>query len=283
MVDKKLKTAKTHELGSPAQWMEVVDGKLHVVTSRESLEVLDYKSDPEDDTMIRLYSDDKAKVSMHCIEAGDASQASSVQQITLLSDVCCGLWGLWQPPQGARPLQTVLLAELPTSIRRFGRCRSRPQWQSFSRTLQYDRIRNSPDDTDIIGLGIDGSMQHIVLLGSDAWRLLRFIHNLALQSLMICPFFWDADGMADIDGSNPEPRNDSVKEKHVDGDILQRCYDKHALEELMADPGHYYRFRELLTALDQGRHVQSFTESTSSRRYFELGYAVLRYYLAPVI
>ncbi|KAK7957135.1 uncharacterized protein PG986_006357 [Apiospora aurea] len=282
MVDKKLKTAKTHELGSPAQWMEVVDGKLHVVTSRESLEVLDYKSDPEDDTMIRLYSDDRAKVSMHCIEAGDASQASSVQQITLLSDVCCGLWGLWQPPQGARPLQTVLLAELPTSIRRFGRCRSRPQWQSFSRTLQYDRIRNSPDDADIIGLGIDGSMQHIVLLGSDAWRLLRFIHNLALQSLMICPFFWDADRMADIDGSNPEPRNDSVKEKHVDGDILQRCYDKHALEELMADPGHYYRFRELLTALDQGRHVQSFTESTSSRRYFELGYAVLRYYLVPV-
>ncbi|KAK8091161.1 mono-functional DNA-alkylating methyl methanesulfonate N-term-domain-containing protein [Apiospora phragmitis] len=281
MVDKKLKTAKVHELGSPAQWMEVVDGKLHVVTSRESLEVLDYKSDPEDPTMTRLYSDDKAKLGMHCIEAGDASQATSVQQITLLSDICCGLWGLWQPPHG-RTLQTVFLAELPTSIRRFGRCRSMPQWQSYTRTLQYDRIRNSPDDADIIGLGIDGSMQHLVLLGSDAWRLLRFIHNLALQSLMICPFFWDADGTADIDGLNPEPRNDSVKERHVDGDILQRCYDKHALEELMADPGQYYRFRELLAAIDQGRHVQSFSESTSSRRYFELGYAVLRYYLAPV-
>ncbi|KAK7928224.1 mono-functional DNA-alkylating methyl methanesulfonate N-term-domain-containing protein [Apiospora marii] len=281
MVDRKLKTAKVHELGSPAQWMEVVDGKLHVVTSRESLEVLDYKSDPQDGNMIRLYSDDKAKLGLHCMEAGDASQAASVPQVTLLSDAYCGLWGLWQPPH-TRTLWSVFLAELPTTIRRFGRCRSRPQWQSYRRTLQYDRIRSSPDDADIIGLAIDGSMHHFVLLGSDAWRLLRFIHNLALQSLMICPFFWDADAMADIDGLNPEPQNGSVKEKHVDGDILQRCYDRHALEELMADPGHYYRFRELLTALDQGRHVESFTESTSSKRYFELGYAVLRYYLSPV-
>ncbi|KAK8011479.1 mono-functional DNA-alkylating methyl methanesulfonate N-term-domain-containing protein [Apiospora arundinis] len=279
MVDKKLKTSKVHELSSPAQWMEVVDGKLHVVTSTDSLEVLDYKSNPEDDTMVRLYSDDKAKLGSHCIETGDVQQAYDVQQITLFSDICCGLWGLWQPPGGVRPLQTVFLAELPMTIRRFARCRSRPQWQQYTRDLEYDRIRNSPDDADIIGLGIDGSMQHFVLLGMDAWRLLRFIHNLALQSPIICPF---AEAVADIEWSDSEPRADSIKERQVDGDILQRCYDKHALEELMADPGAYYRFRELLTVMCEGCYVRDFSESTSSRRYFELGYAVLRYYLAPV-
>ena len=286
MVDKKLKTSKVHELSSAAQWMEVVDGKLHVVTSKHSLEVLDYKSIPEDDTMIRLYSDDRAKLGSHCIETGDTNQAIDVQNITLLSDICCGLWGMWQPPQGARNLQTIFLAELPMTIRRFARCRSRPQWQQYTRTMQYGRIRNSGDDADIIGLGIDGSMQHFTLLRMEAWRLLRFIHNLALQSPIICPFFCEeteGEG-ADEDDEwlSPEPRSDSLKERQVDGDILQRCYEKRALEELMADPGHYYRFRELLTALDAGWYVKNFSKSTSSRLYFELGYAVLRYYLAPV-
>jgi hypothetical protein len=280
MEQKKLRKVKEHELSSPASWMEVVDGNLHVVTIRHSLEILDYRNDPQDDTMTRIHSDDRAKNSIHCMEAVDVSKKGNAHPITLLSDMYCGVWGLWVPPQDGRPLKTVFEAELQSSVRKFARARARPQWDSSSRQTEYGCIRSSADGSDILGLGIDGSLQHFTVLHADVWRIFRFVQNLAEFSRSICPFTHTREER-DEDWS-PEPQNMPVLEMHIDGDILQRCLAKRALEELVSEPDYLVRFRQLLDALEKGRYTQFIQEGNDTGEYFELAYDILKYYLAPV-
>ncbi|KAH8681028.1 mono-functional DNA-alkylating methyl methanesulfonate N-term-domain-containing protein [Xylariales sp. PMI_506] len=280
--ERRLKPTKTHELPSPAAWMEVIDGVLHVATSRHSLEILDYSSDPHDDTMTRLHSDDYARCSGHCIEAVVTSGKGVDVAITLLSDYSCGLWGLWASPRDDDPLRTVFGAELQSSIRRFGRTQSRPLWEFFNRENKYGNMQSSSDGSDIVGLGIDGSLQHFTVLNADVWRLLRFIQVLALSRPQICPFSrprkYEDDGE-----ETQESRRSRVFNRHADGDILQRCLDMRALEDLIRKPVDVIRFKGLLNTLEEGKYTQEIRESDQLADYFSLAYDILRYYLAPVL
>lgn len=282
--EKKLEEAKKYELSSPAGWMKVVDGHLHTATAHHSLEIIDYKSDPNDETMTRLYTDDHAKDSVHFTEAATEPH----QPITLLSDMCCGLWGMWVPARENRPLQTVFQADLHASVRRFAKGRTRPQWASMSRKTQYGCVPNSADGSDIIGLSIDGSLRHFTLLDVDAWRLLRYIQNLALMTDSICPFEpWqnvaDPQSNPAWDPEDPEPQLKPLMNMQVDGDVLQRCLDKRALEQLTSEPECANRFRQLLDALGSGKYTESFQDSDNASLYLDLAYDILRYYLAPVL
>lgn len=286
---KRLRKVKEHRLSSAGSWMEVVDEKLHAVTVAHSLEIVDYHSSPDSETMARLYSDDRAKHTIHCIQAVDTS-CKGLQPITLLSDQYCGLWGMWAPPNGMdRPLKTIFQGELQASVRRFTRAKARPQWSAY-RQPRYGYIKSSPDAADILGVSIDGSLRHFTILNVDAWRLLKFVQNLASRSPGICPFSTGASApeLEDEDSQDfmeiewdPEPSASPPINMQVDGDILQRVLDKQALENLV--PAYAARFRELLDALDGGEHTQQFKESGELPDYYDLAYEVLEYFLSPVL
>lgn len=228
--------------------------------------------------MTQLYNDPQAKNGLHCLQTGD-------KQVTLLSDVHREVHGIWVPPQDASRLRTIFSAELPVSVRRFGRCKARQPWETHNGQARYGRAGTDTDASDIIGLAIDGSLQQFTLLGNEAWQLLSFLQQLALQSEKICPFGQQSLLGEDDDlGWNPSPQSERhLKMNHVDGDILQRCLDNGALELLLEQ--HADRYRELLQGLEQGRYTQSLGSAEASGRdpYIELGYTILRYYLAPIL
>lgn len=274
---------RQHEIPSPASWMQVVNGRLHVFTTRHSLIVLDYKNDlvPEGEQMVRLHTDDTCRNSLHSIEVGGAKNA-----ITMLSDPMCGVHGLWAPSEDERPLKLVFQAELQASVRRFARGYTRVSNGSFKNRPRFGSIQSGPVGSDILGLTIDGSLQHFSLLNEDAWRFLRFIQNLALMSAKVCPHSPMLNVVASDwnDHLDPEPKSEPKLKMHVDGDILQRCLDRRVLEELMADPQHMKRFRELLDPLDDDGLLQDSRETESPDfAHITLAYQILEYYLAPVL
>ncbi|KAK6211803.1 hypothetical protein LQW54_005663 [Pestalotiopsis sp. IQ-011] len=288
---KKLRKVKEYQLSSAASWMEVVQDRLHVVTIRHSLEIVDFRSSPDSETMTRLYTDDRAKQSLHCIEGVDTTRQGRHQAVTLLSDYFCGLWGMWAPPESDRPFKPIFHAELQASVRRFIRARTRPPWSSSQQQSLYGRVPSSSDGADVLGLGIDGSLRHFTILDSDAWRLLRFIQNLAAVSTDIChPAASSAKMSDDLSDAmetdhdhdyDPEPKTLPVLNMQVDGDILQRCLDNRALEKLAESPKHADRLRKLLENLEGGRHTQELKGEMAG--YLDLAYDVLEYYLSPVL
>ncbi|KAI5861897.1 hypothetical protein GGS23DRAFT_573700 [Durotheca rogersii] len=272
----KFRVVRQCELPSPASWMQVVNGRLHALTTKHSLVVLDYKSEPSfpGEQMSQLHTDDTCRSSLHSIEVG-----SSLNTITMLSDPMCGVHGLWTPPENERPLQLIFRAELQASIRRFARGYTRALWGTFKNRPRYGCIRSGPAGSDILGLTIDGSLQHFTLLDENAWRLLRFIQNVAATSPAICPYISSRQGEDEVD---PEPRFDPKLNMQVDGDVLKRCLDKRALEMLMSEQ-HAERFRELLGTLDKEGYLSSREGPGQDTASYELGYSILTYYLSPVL
>ncbi|KAI1386156.1 uncharacterized protein F4822DRAFT_306907 [Hypoxylon trugodes] len=272
----KFKMTRTYELISPACWMEVVSGRLYALTTEHSLIILEYKGEltDEEEEMADLCSDDTSRNGLHCIVVETVSSPLSI-----VSDPMCGIHGLWTPPELRRPLSLVFQAELKASIRKFGRGNTKVSWnwQKYKRA-RYGYVSGGLPGSDVIGLTIDGSLQHFTLLNEDAWRLLRFIQNLAMAYPKICPHTSPAPFGAE---PNPEPSFRPKLGMHVDGDILQRCLDQHVLEEIIADTWRLPRFKELLKPLDDDEYLE-LDSPASDATYFELAYEILKYYLSPV-
>jgi hypothetical protein len=108
------------------------------------------------------------------------------------------------------------------------------------------------NDKEVVGSGIDGSLHHIVLLELDAWRLLRFVNNLALRSSLVAPF-------SEAMGSRMhlEPKEGlGVPEKfmQVDGDVLTRLmhHGQAELRRLLDAPP----MREIIAEDDELRDME---------------------------
>ncbi|CAJ2514245.1 Uu.00g023640.m01.CDS01 [Anthostomella pinea] len=266
----KVKVTRKHELPSPATWMQVVDGRLHVLTAKHSLIVLDYTTNLESDQMLHLHTDDICRIGLHSIKAD--------HRITMVSDPMCGVYGMWLPPQADMSLKVVCCAELPASVRRFARGDTRPPW-AFSRSGApwFGSMHSGQDGSEILGLSIDGSLQYFSLLSEDVWRLLKYIQNLAMSSREFCPFVSVHEALTTFD---PEPKLEPKSCMHVNGDILQICLDRHALEALFtAEPEHFERFRELLQTAAGDIDTIPFKGSAEGL-YYRLAYQVLRDYLS---
>ncbi|KAK0619881.1 mono-functional DNA-alkylating methyl methanesulfonate N-term-domain-containing protein [Immersiella caudata] len=280
-VDKKLKEVKTFALGSPATSLRIANGKLMALTSRDSLEIIDH-APAEGDSTGQSHVDPKARNAIHMIEVAGTQPEEPLGGIVLVADRDCGVSGLWVPWQShGRDCEVVFEAELPTSIRRFRRGRTRPIWEQGHHYPKYGRLVSTLDDAEILGISLDGSLQHFTLLNLDAWRLLRFIQNIALTNEELYPFTHEQiDDYSDFD---PEPRMDRGLEMHVDGDMLRRCLEKRALQRLLSWPAHENRFVELLAALDDGEHVAGWTLTASREQLFTLAYDILDYFLRPAL
>ncbi|RYP91367.1 hypothetical protein DL770_002507 [Monosporascus sp. CRB-9-2] len=280
--DKKLRLVKEFELLSPAAWMQVVDGRLHVATTKHSLMILDYKGESTlgENQMVLLHSDPVARTGIHSIEVGSFLDKERLRSITMLSDNSCGVHGLWSTSSDDEPLKLVFQAQLEASVRRFTRGHTRPPWELATHTPRFGCIQSARDTPDILGISLDGSLRHFTLLKKEAWLFLRFIQNLAMASSTICPHTYPSVAHGDFD---PEPQLSPKHRMHVDGDILQRCLDQRMLENLMSNPEHATRFRVFLRALVENQDMPAPQSSDDNAEYFKLAYSVLEYYLAPVL
>jgi len=72
---------------------------------------------------------------------------------------------------------------------------------------------------------------------------------------------------------------------HIDGDLLKRCLDMSALEELVLIGDGIDLFCEYLDGIDDGIYTDGFRETGSQgrKKYIELGYEILEYVLTLAI
>jgi hypothetical protein len=300
--ERRLKPLKSFALGSPATSLRISnDNKLVALTHTESLVVLDGPDTDEARTRL-CHVDPWRRNGVDSIEiAGPelTAQTQSKSGISLVADRECGVAGLWVPwDTPERETEVVFEAELLSSIRRFRRGRTRPVWERRGyNPPRYGRLLATADDAEIVGVSLNGAMYGFTLLSVEAWRLLRFVQNLAGQSAELCPFAPAASlarqrvqqqGQASQSGQllpqgrdgDLEPKMAYGLEMQVDGDVLRRCLERKALERLVVKQGHVKRFMELLGELDGGAYTAGLAEGDHAA-YFRVAYEVLEYYLAP--
>lgn len=300
--EKRLKPLKSFTLGSPATSLRISNGKLLAMTNSESLVVLDNLDASEANTRL-CHVDPWRRNGVDFFEVAGPQQQQQQQQpegesdpvpapdpsggLTLVADRERGVTGLWVPWQTPdRECEVVLEAELPCSIRRFRRGRTRMVWEQRLHAPRFGRLAATVDDAEVLGVSLNGALTQFVLLGVEAWRLLRWVQNLAAGCEEVCPFavglgrpqlLWQ-QGAVDV-----EPKLAFGGDMHVDGDVLGRCLERRALERVVVGEGHVARLRELLGELDGGRHTAGWAAEGDDGRYFGLAYQVLEYYLSPAL
>lgn len=283
--EKRLKPLKTFRLGSPATSLRISNGKLVALTSRESLVVLDNLETDEEGTRL-CHVDPWRRNAIDSMEVAGPQLDQPMGGIHLVADRECGVAGLWVPWQTPeRECEVVFEAELPSSVRKFCRGRTRPVWEQRQCRPRYGRLPATVDDAEILGVSLDGTMRQFTLLSVEAWRLLRFIQNLVLDAADLRPLGCrkSSKGPETDPGPGPEPKLSYGLEMHVDGDILRRCLEKRALEWLITKEAHITRFIELLRELDGGQHTRALKAEGDHAGYFQLAYDILEYYLSPAL
>ncbi|KAK4145891.1 mono-functional DNA-alkylating methyl methanesulfonate N-term-domain-containing protein [Dichotomopilus funicola] len=290
--EKRLKPLKSFALGSPATGLRISNGKLVALTSRESLIVLD-NWETEGEATKLSHIDPWRRNGIDSIEIAGPQQLVEAMDgvvttggIHLLADReggVAGLWVPWQTPD--KECEVVMEAELPSSIRKFHRGRTRPYWEQGLRVPQYGRLPATLDDAEILGVSLSGAMYQFTLLSVEAWRLLRFMQNLAGSCPELSPVvdqIGDYGGGVDpssppydgdASGLNMEPKLAYGMEMHVDGDLLKRCSEKRMVERIIGP--HFDRFTELLSDVVDEEKRKWLKEKGGNEAYFRVAYDIL--------
>lgn len=307
-IDRRFKGYATIGLVSAATALAVRGRKLYVLTQAHSLEVIDLDMvDQKKDVSVAGggMMEQRTRPATHMYDVGNLANGSPSWPLTLLADRECGVVGAWVPEgSDGREFAIVLEAELPASVRRFRRGHTRPPWwRSKTTQPRYGRIASTVDDAEVLGICLDGSMQHFTLLSMDAWRFLRLVQDALLQQ--DCDSIFD-----DPNGSRSqlsEPSTSPKTQLHVDGDVLQSILSDKRLKQLFEDDSDFELFRRYLDELDDskgpiragsaadtkgdpanddagkvGSELSGDRDATKAR-YLELGYDVLGYFLRPVL
>lgn len=291
LAEKKLKPMKQINLDSPATSLSVEGHKVCALTAQHSLQIIDLEVGSEETQASIIHSDRITRYTGHVIEMGDSEEHPGKWPVSVISTSQAGFAGVWIPwGQRNKEFDVVFEGVLPTSIRRFRKGHTRPFWLAVDRQRQYDTLLSTADHAEVLGVSLDGSLQHFSLIGMDLWRFLRLIQNLAYHNTDVCPFTrsnqssTDSDMDLDLDLElEPQPYPDMM---HIDGDLLKRCLDLRALKNLVSirDDG-IDLFCEYLDGIEEGIHTEGFRDSGTEGqdRYIELGYKILEYVLAPAI
>ncbi|RBR22795.1 uncharacterized protein FIESC28_04358 [Fusarium coffeatum] len=290
LTEKKLKPMKQIKLDSPATSLRVEGSKVCALTAQHSLQVIDLEVGSEETQASVIHSDQITRYTGHAIEMGDTEEQLGKWPVNVISTSQAGLAGVWIPwGQRNKEFEIVFEGTLPTSIRRFRKGHTRPFWLEVDRQRQYDTLFGTTDQAEVLGVSLDGSLQHFSLIGTDLWRFLRLIQNLAYHNPNVCPFTRNnqpstGNGMdLDLDLElEPQPYPDMM---HIDGDLLKRCFDLRALKSLVSIGDGIDLFCEYLDGIEEGIHTEGFRDSGAEgqEKYIELGYKILEYVLAPAI
>ena len=144
--------------------------------------------------------------------------------IVMVGDMECTVAGLWyckKMQSLARNHKIIFEANLSCSILKFRFGRTRPTWDRISKSSAAKSIHQAGE---ILGMGVDGSLTHFSILEEGAWKLLRFLQNLAHRSSDL-PIMSHVPAQV---GKKPDPRT-----KHVDGEVLKPYLSHRMLERLL--------------------------------------------------
>ncbi|ROT38696.1 hypothetical protein SODALDRAFT_277774 [Sodiomyces alkalinus F11] len=276
--DRKLRGHTGIELPSPAISLRLVKGMVYVLTLDHSLLIYNFKAGGQ-----LVHSDVGSRHATHYIEMGDSRDETLGWPVTLICELTrefVGVWVPWKEP--GKEFQVVFEGRLPAGVRRLRRGRVRPSWLALE--PRFGHIPSTVDGADIFGMCLNGSLQHFSLLSTEAWRFLRLVQTLVVRRQRAS----DDEAHREDDASMGEGRpvikpHDAPRNKHIDGDVLQRCLDARKLEELFShgqDTRLADLLRERLDSLDGGKWTTGF--NGSHQKYVELAYDVVEYYLSPV-
>lgn len=298
--ERKITQVSSHELGAPAWKLSLLPKSLRTMAlvKGESIRILE--GDEADHELSVTHIEPSSRPALDMLEvAGDWASSTSApvlseppNSIVLVSDQNCSLAGLWVPwDTPGRDCEVLFEADLPSSVRRLHLGRTLPAWSRDKRKeKKFGLLTASVNDAEILGMGIDGSIQHFTLLDLSIWRFLRFIQNVADTSAELYPFTHiEFEEEEEEDEFDPTPELGRTLEMQVDGDLMQRCLEKRALENLIQKRGEWIgMFVGYLDGVDGGRWTREFKEQMDDgkekrRRYFELAYEILEYFLVPVI
>ncbi|TEA11507.1 hypothetical protein C8034_v007397 [Colletotrichum sidae] len=281
--EKKLVRRKSYELNSPAISLQVVNGKICALSLSDSLVVIDHRSNHQSGEMELVHMDQVTRKSNDFFNVGDCTSGTPAWPVALLCGTNRDVAAVWTPWQERhKELEVVAEGTLSASVRKLGRGNVRPEWVATDHSPRYGSIPSTVDGAELLGVCLDGSVVHFNLLSLQAWRFLRLVQNLAMRSKMLFPYSYEVSTLDD------EQYEAEVKEtprtmKHLDGDLLQRCYAKGVLEDIISEDSNVDLLREYLDDLDDGRWTAAFQDSNDVSRYYELAYDILEYYLSPVL
>ncbi|KAF4773658.1 thermotolerance protein [Colletotrichum scovillei] len=284
-VEKRLVRKKTYELNSPAISLRMVNGKISALTLSDSLVIIDHKAENTHGEMTQIHADQVTRKSNHFFDVGDDADPELSWPVTLLTGMDRSFTAVWTPwKQPKRELELVAEGPLPASIRKLQRGRVRPEWVATEHVPRYGSIPSTVDGAEVLGICLDGSLMHFSLLNLQAWRFLRLVENLALRSPLLFPYSYEVS-VVDNEEYDAEAKDTPKSMKHINGDLLQQCIDKRVLREIMGGDSNHDLLREYLDGLDDGKWTASFQEDNDPhlRRYFDLAYDILDYFLAPVL
>ncbi|KAH7137122.1 mono-functional DNA-alkylating methyl methanesulfonate N-term-domain-containing protein [Dactylonectria estremocensis] len=298
VLEKKLKPSKLFQLDSPAVTLQIKNGKACALTTHHSLQVIDMHMESETLDMSLIHSDEVTRFIWHSIELGDSAEHPGQWPVNFVSARDGGIVGLWVPwGRRNQELGRVFEGQLARPVMKFRRGHTRPLWLSVDRERRYNSLLSTADGAEILGVSLDGSLQHFSLIGVDLWRFLRLVQNLAQASSTISPFThvisyqngnvvekeldMDMDMGMEIDLEAQQ----YPEMMHIDGDVLQQCLDLGALKKLTAFGDGLDLFCEYLDGIADGAYTEGFRDDMEDgqERYLTLGYDILEYVLAPVL
>lgn len=304
--EKKLTQVSTRQLDSEAWKLSILPNSPHtlVLTRRDSLWVLEEAENDVDGFEVR-HVDPNTPHGLDMLEvAGDwppapqsATSTEPPLSIVLIADQECGLNGLWIPWDSPdKDCEVLFETDLPSTVRRLRLGRTLPSWSREARSRhgskRFGLLAASAGDGEVLGMGIDGSLQHFTLLDLGAWRFLRFLQNVSETSAELYPFtYMQFESAEDEEAFDPRPSAEDrdTLERQVDGDLMQRILDRRALEALVWSRREWVRyFMEYLDGVDGGRWTGGFEamaggEEERGGAYLGLAYEILEYFLVPII
>ncbi|KAL9615477.1 MAG: hypothetical protein Q9167_000155 [Letrouitia subvulpina] len=216
---------------SRGNYISVYGSYVYVSTAAQSLSIYTF----EDQKFSLQFSDSIERPSIYHLY-------DPKQSVVLASDMSNRLAGLWQPPQVRmdRCAPTVFEANLSASVTRLCRI-SRPPWHQQS----SDHVGEA-----FIGSGVDGTIYQFILLDKSSWMLLRFVQNMMMRNLVVCPF-----PRHDIYERHLEPDEKKKHHMQIDGDILERLLDRGGeslLQEMLCEePDTNHKLVDFHTAADR--------------------------------
>ncbi|KAF4587555.1 thermotolerance protein [Ophiocordyceps camponoti-floridani] len=291
--DRKLKLKSEHELDSPATMLHVAGGHVYALTTRHSVQVIDYKS-KRSSGMVVAYSDRVSRSTIHMIEAGSGSDASP--PVILLSDQDGGIAGIRIPwRQQRKEFDFVFKTTLPTSVRRFVKARSRPLWLAAG-CGDSRPCADQDDGVEVLGVSLDGCMRHFATLHLDLWRFLCLVQIVVRKSNNLSAGSTIAGsgrgaGAEEANRMDLEAELESrqrSKRMHIDGDVLERCLRPRCLGDMFCNGGCFALFCGYLDNLEGGRHTRQLwdaqmTDEERRQQYLQVGYDILDRVLHAVL
>ena len=232
---------------SSGRHITIRDSYIYVSTANESLQIYRYL----DHQLLYWHGDTIARNAichMHC----------PYSDIILAADMAGSVTGFWQPSQhqANNALTTVFEAALPRAITRLVQV-SRPSWTHDTLipggvTILEDKTtydastpalgRAGTKDCRpraLLGASTDGTITQLLVV-MNGWRLLKFVQNMCEWNPSICPF------RTTRPKRSLEPTTSNPRFMHINGDILNRLFERGANRMLT----------EMLDEESPGRDVQ---------------------------